>query len=118
MIKHTLLAGTALAVALTLAACGDNSSTPPAPTGSGSGPTTKSVSDAAKVQADKLLADAGQYVKDHKWELADTGIKQLEQMKPNLPPEYGPKIDDLRKLYNAAKAAGVPAMSMPAMPKM
>jgi len=114
MIKHTLLAGTALAAALTLAACGDDSSKPAPPptpvTPANSGSNAKIRSDAAKIQADKLLADTAQYIKDNKWELADAGIKQLEQMKPNLPPEYGPKVDDLRKAYDAAKAMKMPKM--------
>ncbi len=66
----------------------------------------KSVSSAVTTQAEKLLADATTYVKENKVDLADKAIKQLEDMKSQLPAEYGPKIDQLRKSLDAIKASG------------
>ena len=125
MIKQTFLAGSALAIALSLGACGDSGSTTPTPPAAPVAPTAtpaapaapatpdaKSVSAAVTAQADKLISDTSEYIKDNKMDLADKGIKQLEEMKPNLPPEYSPRIDQLRKTFDAAKASGI------TMPKM
>lgn len=88
-------------LALAIAGCGNNSA--PAPTG------TKPANAAASVNlqatADKLLADAAQYVKENKFDLADKAVAELEKSKPNLPAEYGPKIDQLKKLVDTAKTA-------------
>jgi hypothetical protein len=58
--------------------------------------------------ADKLLADATQAIKDKKWDIADAAVVQLDKYKPNLPAEYGPRIDQLKTALNAAKALSQP----------
>jgi hypothetical protein len=72
----------------------------------GAGEQTRSVSAAMTSEAQKLMADATAYIKDKKFDLADQTVKKLEEMKPQLPAEYGPKIDQLRTLLNSAKATG------------
>ena len=104
----------ASALALALAACGDDSTktaTAPAPT-----PAAGAATPDMKAAADKLLADLGQYIKENKWDLADKSVAELDKIRPNLPPEYGPRIDQLKQALATAKTA---AAKMPAgMPKM
>ena len=68
---------------------------------------TESVKKAAIAQAETLLTTATQYIKDHKLELADKALTQLEGMKSSLPTEYQSKMDALRLAINAAKASGM-----------
>src|SRR5262245_8434736 len=68
--------------------------------------TSKGASDAAVEQAKKLLDEGMQYVKDNKLDLAEKSLNQLDAMKDKLPPEWSPKIDQLRSAIAAAKAAG------------
>ena len=99
-------------LALALGACGnDSSTTAPAPTP----PATQTAMAATTAEADKLLSAVSDNIKANQWDLADKGMAQLEDMKPKLPAEYGPKIDQLKQTYDAAKAAAakMPAMSMP-----
>jgi len=113
----------ALLLTAALAGCGDNA-TPtaapaPAPAPTAAVPATPappagdtaSAMDAAKLQAEKLLTDAATYAKENKLELADKAIAGLEELRPKLPAEYGPKIDQVKKLVESAKAA---AAKMPA----
>jgi len=58
-------------------------------------------------EAQKLLDQAVQYIKDNKLDLADKTLTQLEGMKASLPPEYASKIDAARKSLTAAKASGL-----------
>jgi hypothetical protein len=111
----TLATGTVMTIAL--AGCGDNAApvaTSPAPAPA----PAASTADAAKAAAEKLIADIGTYIKDHKWELAEKGIAELEGMKAKLPPEYGPRIDQLKSgLATAKSAVGSIPTSLPAMPR-
>jgi hypothetical protein len=61
---------------------------------------------AAKTQADALIAQATDYIKNNKLDLADQAVTKLQDMKGSLPTEYGPKIDELKAALDAAKAAG------------
>lgn len=77
-----------------------------APTAQQATDQAKSVSTAMTTEAQKLIADATTYIKDKKFDLAEQAVKKLEDMKPQLPAEYGPKIDQLRTMLNTAKSAG------------
>ena len=61
---------------------------------------------AAKAQADALLTQASDYIKNNKLDLADQAVTKLQEMKSSLPTEYGPKIDELKTALDAAKASG------------
>ena len=54
-------------------------------------------------QAQTLLNQTVQYIKENKMDLAEKGLTQLEALKPKLPVEYQTKIDSARKAFNAAK---------------
>ena len=54
-------------------------------------------------QAQTLLDQTLQYVKENKMDLAEKSLTQLEGLKPKLPVEYHSKIDAARKAFNAAK---------------
>jgi len=103
MNKSILVAGSVLAFAI--AGCGDNSSTTPPTTQTAAPANNGDTVAALKAEADKILADVSQYVKDNKWDLADKGMARLVELKPKLPAEYGPKIDQLKSALDAAKAA-------------
>ena len=97
------------ALGLAVVGCGDGSTPAPTPTA-----TTAPAAGDVKAEAEKLLTDAMTYAKDHKWELADKAVTQLEGLKSKLPAEYGPKIDQLKTTIASLKSAG--AASMPAIP--
>ncbi len=67
-------------------------------------------------QAQKLLDQATEYIKDKKWDLAEQTLTKLEGMKAQLPAEWASKIDGARKTFDAAKAAG--AIQMPGATSM
>jgi len=103
-----------VAIPLVVGGCGDDTK-PTTPAGStGGGTTTPPAATVTVADAQKLLDQATQYIKDNKLELADKAIKQLEDAKPKLPAEYGPKIDHLRTAFNAATASG--ALGTPKAP--
>ena len=96
-------------LALAIAGCGDSNAPTPATTK----PTMTAATADVKATADKLLADAAQYVKDNKWDLANKTVAELDKSKPNLPAEYGPKIDQLKQMLATAQAATKAAPKMP-----
>jgi hypothetical protein len=106
-------------LALALAGCGDNNAPTPAatkPTAAATAAAGNAMNAATadvKATADKLLADASQYVKDNKWDLANKTVAELDKSKPNLPAEYGPKIDQVKQLLATAQAATKAAPKMP-----
>jgi hypothetical protein len=63
--------------------------------------------DAKTAEAQKLLDQALQYIKDNKLDLADKALTQLDGMKASLPASFAPKIDDAKKLLATAKASGL-----------
>jgi uncharacterized protein YjbJ (UPF0337 family) len=69
--------------------------------GSTSGTTAGATADTSEAQ--KLLDQATQYVKENKMDLADKTLTQLEGMKPQLPSSYGSKIDAARSMFNTAQ---------------
>ena len=140
-LRHALAAAVIAALPLALLGCGDNSSTPAGsssgtPAANPAAGTAQqnaakeaiatgqkvaaqaatqaaALTAAAKVEADKLMQDAATYLKDHKLDLADKAVTELEGLKPKLPPEYGPKIDDLRKAVDALKSGNVGGVKLP-----
>ncbi len=117
----------AVAAVLLLGACGKTETPPAAPSTPAPAPTTTpaaGISAATKAaaavmssaDAQKLLDEAGQYIKDHKLDLAETAVSSLEKAKPNLPADLQPRVAQLRQLLDAAKAAS--AASLPALPKL
>lgn len=61
---------------------------------------------ASTTTADTLMKQASDYISQNKMDLADKTVSELETMKPNLPAQYGPQIDQLKDLLDKAKAAG------------
>ena len=55
-------------------------------------------------QAQSLLDQAMQYIKDNKLDDADTALTKLEALKPKLPAEWASKIDSARSAFNTAKS--------------
>ncbi len=54
-------------------------------------------------QAQTLLDQTVTYIKENKMDLAEKSLTQLEQLKPKLPAEWHPRVDQARKAFNAAK---------------
>ncbi|HVT79897.1 MAG TPA: hypothetical protein VHM90_04515 [Phycisphaerae bacterium] len=115
--NRTQFAAAALmgAILAGLAACGGDSNPPATTTAPNPAPaSTMMMADALRAQADKLLADLAQYIKDNKWDLADKSVAELDGMKAKLPAEYGPRIDQLKQTLATAKSAmGKMGASMP-----
>jgi len=70
-------------------------------------PAAAAAVDAKTAEAQKLLDQATEYIKENKLDLADKTLTQLEGMKASLPPEWASKIDTARKSLTAAKASGL-----------
>jgi hypothetical protein len=60
----------------------------------------------ASAEAQKLLDQAVQYIKDNKLDLADKTLTQVEGMKSSLSPAMQKQVDSARSMLNAAKAGG------------
>jgi hypothetical protein len=67
--------------------------------------------DAAKIQ------QALDYIRDKKWDLAESTIKELEGRKASLPASLQPQVDNARKMLDAAKAGSAAGIAVPAAPK-
>jgi hypothetical protein len=61
---------------------------------------------AATKDAQTLLDQVQQYVKDKKWDDAEAALKKLDGMKDKLPGDWAAKIEAARTALNAAKGAG------------
>jgi hypothetical protein len=61
---------------------------------------------AATAEAQTLLEQVTNYIKENKLELAEQTLNKLEAMKGRLPAEWASKIEDARKMLAAAKLAG------------
>ena len=72
---------------------------------SGAGATTQPAG-AMPAEAQKLMDQTLQYIKENKMDLAEKGLTQLESMKSSIPAAYHPKIDQVRTAFNAAKSGG------------
>ena len=53
-------------------------------------------------EAQKLFEEAMASIKEKKWDLADSTIKKLVDLKAKLPAEWQTKIENLRKSFTAA----------------
>ncbi len=60
----------------------------------------------AKDQAQKLIDDAGAYIKDGKYDLAQTTINALKTLRPKLNVEMQGKIDQLTQTLETVKKSG------------
>ena len=84
----------------------DTAKTTAVQTASAAADTAKTTAANAVADAQSLLNQVTQDTKDKKWDLADSGLKKLEGMKASLPAEWSPRIDQARKAFDVAKAAG------------
>jgi hypothetical protein len=69
-------------------------------------PAAGSAASGSTAEAQKLLDQASQYIKENKWDLADQTLTSLEAMKSQLPASVGTQIDSTRKLLNTARSGG------------
>ncbi len=56
-------------------------------------------------EATTLMDQTVQYVKENKWELADTSMAKLESMKDRLPESLKPRYQQVKTMYDSAKAS-------------
>jgi hypothetical protein len=61
---------------------------------------------ATDAEAQKLLDQTMQYIKENKLDLADTALTKLEGMKSSLSPTLQKGVTDARSMLTAAKAGG------------
>ena len=60
----------------------------------------------ASQRAKALMDQAGGYIKENKWELADGAVKQLERMKDSLPSDVQQQVNTLRSMLDTNKGTG------------
>jgi hypothetical protein len=96
-----------LAVTAGLAACGDNSSKPGDSAQTPSTSTTATPSDTTMAQAQNLLDQTMQYLKDGKLDLAEKAVAQLEAMKSSMTPEWQGRVTQARAALDTAKKASM-----------
>jgi hypothetical protein len=58
---------------------------------------------ASSSEATKLLDQTMAYIKENKLDLAEKSLKTAEQMKPQLPTSFAPRIDQARSALELAK---------------
>ena len=68
---------------------------------------------AADSQAQKLIDQAMQYVKDNKYDLADKALTQADGMKSSLSPTLQSALEKAHSAVSAAKAAGGTGIKLP-----
>lgn len=67
-------------------------------------------------QAQSLLGQVLQYTNEHKLDLAEQGLRQLEQMGPSLPQSLQEKIAQAQNLYKTTKATVEAQKAIPSLP--
>ena len=72
-------------------------------TGAGTGASPTAPAGDVTAKAQQLLDQTTQYVKENKLDLAEKSLTQLEQIKPQLPQTFHPKIDQARSMFDTAK---------------
>jgi hypothetical protein len=65
----------------------------------------------------KQIEQATTYIRDKKWDLAETTIKSLETNKASLPAAMQTQVTNLRTMLDSAKK-GLGATTLPAVPKL
>ena len=65
----------------------------------------------------KQIEQATTYIRDKKWDLAETTIKSLEANKASLPTAMQSQVANLRTMLDSAKK-GLGATTLPAVPKL
>ncbi len=76
-------------------------------------PAAAGAAAAADSQAQKLIDQAMQYVKDNKYDLADKALTQADGMKSSLSPTLQSALEKAHSAVNAAKAAGGTGIKLP-----
>jgi hypothetical protein len=97
-------AGGAAASNASATVAGDKAATPPADAAAAPAEGAAAATGDAKAQATDLLTKVTTYVKENKMDLAEKSLAELDKLKPQLPAEYGPKIDSAHKMFDAAKS--------------
>lgn len=69
--------------------------------------------DTATTEATTLMDQTVQYVKENKWEMADSSMKKLESIKDKLPESLRPRYDQVKTMYDSAKAGK--SLNLPGM---
>ncbi|HEV7301944.1 MAG TPA: hypothetical protein VGN72_21595 [Tepidisphaeraceae bacterium] len=60
----------------------------------------------AQNEAETLITQATQYVRENKMEMADQAMAKLEGMQAQMPEALKPRYQQLKTMYNTAKAGG------------
>ncbi len=68
-------------------------------------------------EAQNKLDQAIQYIKDKKYDLADSTLRQVEAHQTSLPASLQPRIAQVRDLLNAARTTGGQIPGLPSMNK-
>jgi hypothetical protein len=66
----------------------------------------------AAAESQKQVAQVMDYIKEKKWDLAESTLKELEGRKAQLPAAVAGQVDNARKMLDAAKA-GLGAIPAP-----
>jgi hypothetical protein len=107
--KRTFYVAVTILAGAMSAGCDQSSSSTPPTTAQGA-KATQVVSDATaalKTQAQDLYDKAMTAIKANKLSDAETLVNKLVEMKSKLPPEWQTKVDEVKSMYDKAKAAGV-----------
>lgn len=78
---------------------------------------SKGAMDGAAAEAQKKLDQVMEYVKENKLDLADKGLKELEDNKASLPQVIQDRLPTARKTLDAAKAGNATGLKLPTMNK-
>jgi len=74
---------------------------------------TVDAANTVSAEATTLMDQTVQYVKENKWELADSSMAKLESMKDKLPESLKPRYQQVKTMYDSAKAGN--GMKLPGM---
>lgn len=94
-------------------AAADAAKTDAAAAADSAGETAAAAGADVSAEATKLIDQATTYIKENKWDLAESTVKQLEGMKASLPADYQGQVDNVRKMLDTAKAAAGSGIKLP-----